>query len=163
MTSLGMITFFLRRVADFSLEYNGVASFFTFNTLPYGWKISPFIYHTTAFWRLAFFAQSVFHVSFTLTIATMVSFSLDKGEYGSFATVDERNRAVAKSGIFLVAYYSVKLGYLLGLSKSTLTSVKIVPYVGFMVDSSRETFHLIPEKKGKFVALMSPSKRYSTL
>jgi len=80
--------------------------------------------------------------------------SLDKGEYGSLATADERNRAVAKSAIFLVAYYLVKLGYLLGLSKSPLTPVKIVPYLGFVADSSRKTFHLIPEKKSKFIALI---------
>ena len=48
----------------------------------------------------------------------------------------------------------MKLGYLLGLSKSTLTPVKIVPYLGFMADSSRETSHMIHEKKGKFVALI---------
>ena len=48
----------------------------------------------------------------------------------------------------------MKLGYFLGLSKSILTPVKIAPYLGFMADSSRETFHLIPEKKGKFIALI---------
>ena len=48
----------------------------------------------------------------------------------------------------------MQLGYFLGLSKSILTPVKIVPYLGFMADSSRETFHLIPEKKGKFIAII---------
>ena len=70
------------------------------------------------------------------------------------ATADEHNRAVGKSEIFLVAYYLLKLGYLLGLSKCTLTPVKIVPYLGFMADSSRNTFHLIPEKTGKLIALI---------
>ncbi|XP_015752404.1 PREDICTED: uncharacterized protein LOC107332195 [Acropora digitifera] len=80
--------------------------------------------------------------------------SLDEGEYGSLVTADERNLAAATSAIFLVAYNLVQLGYFLGLSKSILTPVKIVPYLGFMGDSSRETFHLIPEKKGKFIALI---------
>ena len=51
----------------------------------------------------------------------MVSFKslwMHEGEYGSLATADERNLASAKSAIFLVNYYLVKLGYFLGLSKS---------------------------------------------
>ena len=31
---------------------------------------------------------------------------------------------------------------------------KIVPYLGFLSDSSREVFHLIPEKKEKFLDLI---------
>ena len=56
----------------FGIQWRGW--FFTYNTLPYGWKIFPFIYHTTGLLATSFFAQSVFHVSFTLMIATMVSF-----------------------------------------------------------------------------------------
>ncbi len=87
------------------------------------------------------FAQLVFCVSFTLTIVTMVSFKSlwIKGKYGSLATADEGNLAAAECAIFLVAYYLVKLGYFLGLSKSILIPMKIVPYLGFMADSSRET------------------------
>jgi len=48
----------------------------------------------------------------------------------------------------------VKLGYFLGLSKSILTPGKIVPYLGFLVDSSMEVFRLIPEKKCKFITLI---------
>ena len=58
--------------------------------------------------------------------------SLDEVEYGTLSTVEERNLAAAKSAIFLVAYYLVKLGYFLGLSKSILIPVKIVPYLGFL-------------------------------
>ena len=31
---------------------------------------------------------------------------------------------------------------------------KIVPYLGFLSDSSREVFHLIPEKEEKFLDLI---------
>ena len=70
------------------------------------------------------------------------------------ATADERNSAAAKSAIFLIAYYLIRLGYFLGLSKSIPIPAKIVTYLGFMADSSREMFHLIPEKKEKFIALI---------
>ena len=48
----------------------------------------------------------------------------------------------------------IKLGYFLGLSKSILMPCKVVPYLGFLSDSSREVFHLIPEKKEKFLNLV---------
>ena len=138
----------------FGIQWGG--SFFTYNTLPFGWKVSPFIYHKTGFLATGFFCS--IGIPCLLYIDNhhngQLQVSLDEGEYGSLATADERNLAAAKSAIFLVAYYLVKLSYFLGLSKSILTPVKIVPYLGFMADSSRETFHLIPEKKGKFIALI---------
>lgn len=59
----------------------------------------------------------------------------------------------------------------LGLSKSILIPATIVPYLGFIADSPRGTFHLIQEKKDKFFALIQkilessyvsrPLKRYN--
>ena len=57
----------------------------------------------------------------------------------------------------------MRLGYSLGLPKFILISVKIVPYLGFLADSSREVFHLIPEKKCKFIALVSSYVSVKTL
>ena len=123
--------------------------------MSFGWKVSPFIYHTTGFLETGVFRS----ICIPCLLYTddrhngQLQVSLDEGEYGSLATADERNLAAVKSAIFLVAYYLVKLGYFRGLSKSILTPVKVVPYLGFMTDSSRETFHLIPEKKDKFIPL----------
>ena len=79
---------------------------------------------------------------------------LDKGEYSLLKTHDARDNAAASSAIFLVAFHLVRLGYFLGLLKSILTPSKIVPYLGFLTDSSREVFHLIPEKKVKFITFV---------
>ena len=43
---------------------------------------------------------------------------LEKGEYGTLSTADERRFAAAKSAIFLIAFYLVRMSYFLGLSKS---------------------------------------------
>ena len=40
---------------------------------------------------------------------------------------------------------------------------KIVPYLGFLCDSSRELFHLIPEKKEKFLNLIEQTLACSTV
>ena len=84
---------------------------------------------------------------------------LDKGEYGALRSTDDRNLAAAKSAIFLAAFHSVRLGYFLDLSKSILTPQKLVRYPGFLVDSNREVFLLIPEKKRKFIALVQETLR----
>ena len=40
-----------------------------------------------------------------------------QGAYASFKSLDEHDLAAAKSAIFLVAYFLIKLGYLFGPSK----------------------------------------------
>ena len=79
----------------------------------------------------------------------------NQGAYANLANLDEHNLLAAKSAIFLVAYFLIKLGYFLGFLKSILMPRKIVPYLGFLFDSSREVFHLIPEKRRSFLTLLN--------
>ena len=65
--------------------------------------------------------------------------------------IDDLHQAAARSDISLVAYHLVKLGYFLGLEKSVLRPSKVVPCLGFLVNSSREEFLLKPDKKQKFL------------
>lgn len=58
-----------------------------------------------------------------------------------------------------MTFHLIRLGYFLGLSKSILTPQKAVPYLGFQADSSKEVFHLIPEKKRTFVDLIREALR----
>ena len=48
----------------------------------------------------------------------------------------------------------MRLGYFLGLAKSVLVPSQTVPYLGFLSDSAREVFHLRPEKRQTFLALV---------
>lgn len=50
--------------------------------------------------------------------------------------------------------YLVALGYFLGLSKSILRPRQAVPYLGFMVDSVKQAFLLLHDKKQKFCDLI---------
>lgn len=43
---------------------------------------------------------------------------------------------------------------LLGFSEVYLIPKMVVPFLGFLIDSALEVFHLIPEKKSKFVLLI---------
>ena len=80
--------------------------------------------------------------------------SLDKGHF-----IDEGNLAAAKSAVFLVAFHLVRLGYFLGLSKSILIPQKMVPFLGFVIDSCSEASRLIPEKKSKFLEFIRETLR----
>ncbi|KAK3725276.1 hypothetical protein QZH41_010112, partial [Actinostola sp. cb2023] len=51
----------------------------------------------------------------------------------------------------------IKLGYFLGIAKSILSPSKTVAYLGFISDSGHQVFHLIPEKKEKFIELKNPA------
>lgn len=74
-------------------------------SLPFGWKVSPFIYHTTGLFATGFFRSigipCLLYIDDRHNGQLQVSF--EKGEYGALATADERNSAAAKSVIFLIA------------------------------------------------------------
>ena len=52
-------------------------------------------------------------------------------------------------GLFLI-----QLGYFLGMAKSVLSPRTVVPYLGCLSDSAQQVFHLIAEKKNKFLKLI---------
>lgn len=146
-------------LSDDSRTYFGIqwgGWFFTYNTLPFGWKISPYIYHSTGLLATDFLRS--LGIPCLLYIDDrhngQMQIPLDKGDYTNLTTLDERRLAAAQSTIFVVAYHLVRLRYFLGLSKSVLMPRKVVPYLGFLVDSTREVFHLIPDKKVKFLQLI---------
>ena len=130
--------------------------YFTYNTLPFGWKISPFIYHSTGLVATNFFWS--LKIPCLLYIDDrhngQLQVPLNSGAYLDIPDDDGKRFAAAKSALFIVAYYLISLGYFLGLKKSILKPEKVVPYLGFLADSSLEVFHLIPEKKLKFLRLI---------
>ena len=140
----------------FGIQFGGW--YFLCNPLPFGWKISPYVYHTTGLLAA--------HVFRSLGIPCLLYIDdrhngqlctpLDKGEYATLKNKDEQYFAAAKSAIFLVCFYLIRLGYFLGLSKSILIPQKVVPYLGFLADAQHQVFRLIPEKKKKFPRPCAP-------
>ena len=64
------------------------------------------------------------------------------------------NFALARAGISLTCYVLTSLGYFIDLAKSVLTPQKQVPYLGFIIDSVRQAFILLPHKKEKLIRLV---------
>ena len=138
----------------FGIQWGGW--YFVYNTLPFGWKISPFVYHSTGLVVSNFFRSMGIPCSLYIDDRHngQLQIQPNQGAYANFTNLDEHNFAAAKSAVFLVAYFLISLGYFLGLSKSILMPRKIVPYLGFLSDSTREVFLLIPAKKEKFLSLI---------
>lgn len=134
----------------FGIQWGGW--FFTYNTLPFGWKISPYVYHSTGLVATNFLRSM--NIPCLLYIDDhhngQLQVPLDKGPYLANPRLDRRRFVASQSALFIVVYYLVCLGYFLGLAKSILTLKKVVPFWGFLSNSSLEVFHLIPEKKRSF-------------
>ena len=135
----------------FRIQWGGQC--FVFNTLPFGWKSSPFIYHS-----IGLVATNFFHslgVPCLLYIDDphngQLQVDLTRGPYSQLETADEHNLVGANSAIFLVSCYLVQLVYFLGLFKSIFCPAQVVPYLGFLSDSVQQAFHLILVKKEKFL------------
>ena len=138
----------------FGIQWGGW--YFTYNTLPFGWKLPPYVYHTTGLLAPDFFRSIGIPCSLYINDRHNgeLQVPLDKGEYCSIDNGDARHLADAESAVFLVAYHLVRLGYFLGLTKSVLVPNQMVLYLGFLSDSAREVFHLKPEKSQSFLALV---------
>ena len=74
--------------------------------------------------------------------------------YASLSSDLDKSLARANSAFFLVCFTLINLGYFLGIKKSILIPRQIVPFLGFLVDSVRQSFLLIEEKKQKLLSLL---------
>lgn len=66
--------------------------------------------------------------------------------YRALASTGEVNFALVLEGIFVTCYVVTSLGYFIDQAKSILFPQKQVPYLGFIIDSEREAFSLLPNK-----------------
>ena len=147
----------------FGIQWGGW--YFLHVSLPFGWKISPYIYHTTG----------LFSSNYFRTIGIPCSLYIDdrhngqlcvqftKGVYATLPTLDERNCAAACFAVFLIAYSLIRLGYFLNLEKSILQPTIVVPYLGFLCDSFRQVFALIQEKRNKFIDFIKTILKQRTI
>ena len=101
MTSRGMtFSSCLWKVEPF-LVCSGVGVYFVYNTLPFGWKISPFVYHSTGLVVSTFFRS--IRIPCSLYIDDRHNGQLqippNQGAYANLPNFDEHNLAAAKSAI----------------------------------------------------------------
>lgn len=140
-------------ITYFGFQWGGW--FFVSECIPFGWKSSVYIYHTTGL--VASHRLRSWNIPSSLYIDNRHNGQLSfpgvtvPSAYQTLASGDELNFALALAGIFLTSYILTSLGYFIGLARSKLTPKKQIPYLGFVIYSELQAFTLLPLKKEKFL------------
>ena len=126
------------------------------NTIPFSWKLSAYICHTTG---------SLVSHHFR-SIGIPCSLYIDDRHIGQLpirpepkfnsspVSLPKADFLLAQSARFIVCYFLSALRYCIGLSKSILVPLQKVPYLGFISDSCLQAFTVIPAKREKFIAFL---------
>ncbi len=116
--------------------------YFVCKTLPFGFKLSSYIYHKINL-------QPTYYIRKTFGIPMFL--------YIDDRLVEEVRHASIPSGptsatlaIYIVAEILIRLGYCLNLTKSIFTPTQTPTFLGFIVDSTRHCFKLTESKLNKF-------------
>lgn len=137
----------------FGFQWEG--HFYVSNVIPFGWKSSAYIYHSTGLMASHFFRSlgipCLLYIDDRHTGEIVVG--KDSPAYANLSKPLERGKARASSAAFVVCLTLTSLGYFIGLKKSTLLPSQRVVYLGLEVDSTAQAFKLPEDKRLKFVAL----------
>ena len=140
----------------FGFEWGGW--FFVSCCIPFGWKPSAYIYHSTGLLASHYLRSLGIPSSLYIDDRHSSQLSFPNGclpvAYQNLPSQDSINLALANAAIFLTCFILSSLGYFIGLYKSTLVPCKQVPYLGFISDSEKQAFILLPHKKKKFLTLL---------
>ena len=129
--------------------------YFISNTIPFGWKLSAYVYHSTGLLVSHYFRSIGIPCSLYIDDRHSSQNRIPR-ESSLVQSLDPEkvNLVSAQIASFLVCYTLVRLGYCIGLQKSILQPSQSVPYLGFQCDSRLQTFCLLSHKKQKFISLV---------
>ena len=137
----------------FGFQWDGWS--FISNTIPFGWKLSAYVYHSTGLLVSHYFRSIGIPCSLYIDDRHSSQIRLPH-ESSLVQSLDPEkvNLISAQIVSFLVCYTLVRLGYRIGLQKSILQPSQSVPYLGFQCDSRLQAFCLLSHKKQKFISLV---------
>jgi len=139
----------------FGLQWQGF--YFTFCTLPFGWKASAFPYHNLGL------AVSGAARSYGFPLSQYI----DDRHVGQLLVQSSKlpwasSHQNAEAAAYILCFLLLEAGYFVNLSKSQCSPSTFVTFLGFTCDSIRQVFLIPEEKKVKFKVLrenMLASKR----
>ena len=139
--------------AFFGLQWRGW--YFVSNTIPFGWKISAYVYHSTGL-LVSHYLRSI-GVPCSLYIDDRHNGELQANSFHALqAPTDSEFRLnAAKAAVFLAVYTLTCLGYTLGIKKCVFHPQKKIRYLGFISDSDLQAFYLPVDKQEKFLELVN--------
>ena len=121
---------------------------FVCTTLPLGWKISPYIYHSFGLAATDYLRGLGIPCSLYIDDRLNGELLTPNGPWSVIPPARSRVYRIdtAKSALFVVLSVLVQLGYTIGIKKSILWPSTAVEYLGFIIDSKKQSF-LIPRRK----------------
>ena len=130
----------------FGFEWGGL--WFECTTLPFRWKMSPYVYHTTGLKVSGLLREKVISCSLYIDDCLNGELLTKSGPWSILYYDRQKEFGVkaVRAVIIIVFYVLVELGYTIGISKSVLYPITSVQYLGFVVDSEKESF-IIPQCK----------------
>ena len=141
----------------FGLEWSGW--YFVFNTLPFGWKASAYLYHSVG----------LVATSYICSHGVPCSQYIDDRHFGQLQI--RRNAPPcswsdfqrAQAALYIACYILIDLGYFIGLKKSTLVPTQAPIFLGYIIDSVKTAFLMPPDKKIKFASLREDLLSHKTV
>ena len=123
--------------------------YFVYNTLPFGWSPSAYIYQTIGLGATNFIrSKGVPLLQYIDDRHIGQLYPHDVCSFRSWSNFD-----LANAGVFITALVLVSCGYFIGIKKSVLSPTKEISFLGFIVDSSKQAFRLSEDKRRKFARL----------
>ena len=130
----------------FGLEWQGW--YFTYATLPFGWKASAFIYHSIGLGATSFIRSLGVPCSQYIDDRHVGQLRLPRTHPSSFTNLE-----LAHMAAFIACSTLISLGYFIGLTKSCLEPTTAIRFLGYISDSRRQAFILPEDKRAKFSSL----------
>ena len=128
----------------FGIQFGGW--FLQYNTLPFGWKASPFIYQSIGMTVTSYLRNK------GLLNIQYIDDRLVAGFSGRENPVVDKAKEISEASCDLIKLMT-DLGYTLSLKKSSLIPSKCIRYLGFLVDSDKQAFLHPQDKKESFILL----------
>lgn len=127
----------------FGVQFGGW--YFVYNTLPFGFKASAYIYHTTG----------LVATSYCRNLGIPCLQYIDDRLIGALSLKGFSNQELAERALYIVCSTLIKLGYFVGLKKSLFIPSHLLKFLGLIIDSVRQTFLIPKEKRASFAVLRS--------
>ena len=130
----------------FGIQFGGW--FLQYNTLPFGWKASAFIYQS-----IGMSVTSYLRNKGILTVQYIDDRLIAGGKQEEHISFESgENTGILSATRTLIEVMS-RLGYTFSLKKSCVVPSTCIKYLGFNIDSVREAFLLPKDKKETFIQL----------
>ena len=119
--------------------------FMVYNTIPFGFKASAFIYHTTGLIPISF-CRGLGVPALLYIDDQLICQWIDNGENPESSVV------MALKGLYVVCQVLVRLGYFLNIQKCMVVPTQKLKFLGMWCDSQKLAF-LPDDKKASFACL----------